>query len=173
MPPLSVILQGSMDSVPPSPSYHLAVWNICTYLLLIVNHVYLLTSWLSFVWTSCPRLFGACRAWIIGIFFLQWWWIGYHIYFPKFHFEMFNSFSCVWSSWYCTCVLALLNLYLVFFCCDLLVVFHVIFLIIRVILVVLYLNILFCLFIVVNCDIIIDFDVGLVIKFLISCNFIT
>ena len=161
-----MILWRSLVPVPPSTSNNIFVCTICTWLIFIVHRAYLLLSWLSFVWTSRPHLLCACCAWIIGYFFFQCWWIGCHIYFPKISFQDVQILSRICSSWYRTYVLALLNLYVVFQCCDCLIVFHVFFLIIRLILVVSYLIILFCFFIIINCDIIIICYVGLVINFL-------
>ena len=90
----------------------------------------------------------------------------------KFHFKAFNSFSCVFYSWYCTYVSALLNFYLVCFWCYFPIVLHMFFLIINLILVVTYLIGFFCLFIIFSCDIILDCYVGLVVIIFISSDFI-
>ena len=64
------------------------------------------------------------------------------------------------------------KIYALFFFCYYLFVFHTFFLIIHDILLVSYLIILLCFFIIVNCDVILNCDVGLVINVLISRDFI-
>ena len=171
MPPFFVILWGYLGPVPPSPSYPIFVCTICKCLIFLVNLSSWFLYWVWFLWLSRPQLFGAYCAWIIGIFSSAGK-LGIFFPFPKFHFDEFNSFYCVCPSFSHTYVIALLSFYVVCFCCGFLIVFHVFFLIIRFILIVADLIGLFCLFVIVSCDIILNFHVGLVVNILISCDFI-